>query len=82
MVYSNAVDPTPLPNGKLVTFAGIWTPIVANLGAELIEPFESGVPIQQKIEFIKSSTNSITIITELSYSILELDIYEMQLSFR
>ena len=68
MIYSNSIAPTPLPNGKLVSFGGIWTPIVANLGAELVEPFESGVPIQQKLKFIKSSTNSITII--MCYHIL------------
>ena len=63
MVYSNAVSPSH-PDENLVSFAGIWSPIVANLGAELIEPFESGGPISQKLEFINSSINSI-IITEL-----------------
>ena len=60
MVYSNAIAPSH-PGENLVSFAGIWSPIVANLGAELIEPFESGGPISQKLEFINSSINSIII---------------------
>ena len=62
MVYSNAVAPIPRPNEKLVSFGGVWSPIVENLGAELIEPFESGGPISQKLALINSSITSIRIL--------------------
>lgn len=55
MTYSKAVDPSPRSDQKCYSFVDIWSPIIENLGAVLIELPESGGPVSQKIEFIDSS---------------------------
>lgn len=55
MTYSKAVDPSPRSNQNCYSFVDIWSPIIENLGAVLIELPESGGPVSQKIEFIDSN---------------------------